>query len=468
MKRPKILPFKFSSRLIAMTLLSGLVPIIIFTLLMQIAAVRFPSETNQAIQQGQAEQWRRMEVVLRNMAEEFIHQKAKDVALEIDLYLGVHPTMTVVELQQDPLFRDIAVQSVGTSYTAVFNSETAVNCFHQVASLQGMDISTTADKWPIHWAIIKSSLGGKDSKGYYSWKDSNGKSRDKFMYIAPCNIRTADGVRFAVAATTYVDEFYSPLYAAQEVSKNTSNRLMQMVNGRIRSFNNRGFLIMGLGLLLVVGFSYWVGTYFSRAITHLRNATNMVNQGDFDHRMEPIMSGDVGELIKDFNQMVSQLATTTVKKEQFKASEERLKIVNAQLMDEIADRKKAEEAMREGRERFRSIVENSHDGISIVDTDYHLLYFNKEWCIIMGYTADEMIGRDFREFLSHESRFILEDRNVRREKGSPFPKRFEFDIHRKNGEIRRVEATDSLTTGSKITACPPHGGHWDAGRWCGS
>lgn len=444
MKVSELIPSRFSTRLIAMTLLSGLVPIIIFSLIMQVAAIRFPSDTNQAIQQGEKEQWRRMEVVLRNMAEDFIHQKATDVALQMDLYLGAHPKMKVAELQKDPVFREIAIQPVGTGYTAVFDSDTAINCFHKVRSIQGMDISKTAEKWPVHWEIIKASLGGKDSKGYYEWEEPNGEMRDKFMYIAPLNLKTADNVRFAVAATTYIDDFFKPLHAAQEVSLDMATRLMETVNGLIRSFRDRGFLVMGLGLLLVLALSYWVGTYFSRAIVHLRDATKKINQGDFNHHVALTTSGDVGELIEDFNQMVSQLASTTVKKEQLEVSENMLKAVNARLVEEIAERKQAEEALKEGEERFRSIVENSHNGISIMDSDYHFIYVNQEWCIIFGYAAEEMIDRDFRNFLSDSSNLIIKDRSIRREKGRTISNRFEFDIIRKDGETRHVEASDSM------------------------
>ncbi|MFC1532597.1 HAMP domain-containing protein [Thermodesulfobacteriota bacterium] len=122
---------------------------------------------------------------------------------------------------------------------------------------------------------------------------------------------------------------------------------------------------MAFGILILFGLSYWVGTYFSRAINHLRNATKRVNQGDFNIQVEPAMSRDMGELIEDFNRMVSQLAETTVRKEQLEISEDRLKNANAQLRGEISERERAEEALRESEERFRSIVENSHDGIAI-------------------------------------------------------------------------------------------------------
>ncbi|MFC1532595.1 hypothetical protein ACFL7M_04395 [Thermodesulfobacteriota bacterium] len=152
----KLLPYKFSTRLIAMTLLSGLIPIAIFIFLMQIAAIHFPEETNRAIQQGEIEQWRRSEVILRQMAEDYIHQRAVDVALQMDLYLTAYPWKIVEDLQKDQEFRNIAVQSVGTGYTAVFDSDSAINHFHKIREIQGMDISKTAEKWPDHWGIIKS------------------------------------------------------------------------------------------------------------------------------------------------------------------------------------------------------------------------------------------------------------------------------------------------------------------------
>ncbi|MBW2168723.1 MAG: hypothetical protein JRG69_05570, partial [Deltaproteobacteria bacterium] len=102
MKLSRLLPKKFSTRLIVMTLVAGLLPVIIFTFLMNIFAGRFPAETNRAIQQGQEEQWQRSEAVLRQMAEDFIRHNALDVALQLELYFNAHPEMTVEELQKDP------------------------------------------------------------------------------------------------------------------------------------------------------------------------------------------------------------------------------------------------------------------------------------------------------------------------------------------------------------------------------
>ena len=270
MQLSKFLPKKFSTRLIAMTFISGLIPIIIFALLINIFDDRFLTETGHAIRQGEEEQWQRSGAILRQMAEDSIRQKALDVALQLELYLQARPDKTVKDLQNDQKFRAIAVQPVGkTGYTAVQDSYTAINRFHKKPGIENLDLHSLADKLPEFWAIIEDSLDGRYSNGYYQWKEPDGEIRDKFMYIAPLSEKTADNVRLGVAVTTYIDEFTRPIQAAQDVSHNTSRYLMMTVNRLIEFFRTMGFLFMGLGAVLILALAFWAGIYFSRAVTQL-------------------------------------------------------------------------------------------------------------------------------------------------------------------------------------------------------
>jgi PAS domain S-box-containing protein len=106
---------------------------------------------------------------------------------------------------------------------------------------------------------------------------------------------------------------------------------------------------------------------------------------------------------------------------------------------DVTNRKQTEEALRESEERFRSIVENSHDGILIINDAYQITYVNDELCRILGYSREESIGQDFRNFLDEESKQIITDRYIRRQKGENIPARYEFNIARKDGAKRRVE-----------------------------
>ena len=49
--------------------------------------------------------------------------------------------------------------------------------------------------------------GGFESSGTYDWQASYGSIIQKYMYIALVNAQTADGIRFHVAATTYLNEY---------------------------------------------------------------------------------------------------------------------------------------------------------------------------------------------------------------------------------------------------------------------
>jgi PAS domain S-box-containing protein len=111
---------------------------------------------------------------------------------------------------------------------------------------------------------------------------------------------------------------------------------------------------------------------------------------------------------------------------------------------DITERKQAEEALRESGERFRSIVENSQAGIMILDDAYHFTYVNDELCKMSAYSRKELIGQDFRQFLDEESKKLVADRYIRRQKGEEVPPRYEFNIVRKDGQKRRVEISSTV------------------------
>ncbi len=110
---------------------------------------------------------------------------------------------------------------------------------------------------------------------------------------------------------------------------------------------------------------------------------------------------------------------------------------------DITERKRAEEALKESEQRFRSVVENSHDGILIANDDYEFVYVNDRFCEILGYSEEELIGEDFRQFMDKESRELVADRYKRRQRGEEIPPRYEFNVIRKDGEKRVVEISST-------------------------
>ena len=119
-------------------------------------------------------------------------------------------------------------------------------------------------------------------------------------------------------------------------------------------------------------------------------------------------------------------------------------VAHITIARDITERKRMEEALRESEERFRSIVENSQTGIMILDDAYRFVYVNDKLLQISGYSREETIGQDFRRFLDEESRQLVADRYIRRQRGEEVPSRYEFNIVRKDGQKRRVEISSAV------------------------
>jgi PAS domain S-box-containing protein len=111
---------------------------------------------------------------------------------------------------------------------------------------------------------------------------------------------------------------------------------------------------------------------------------------------------------------------------------------------DITERMRVEQIQRESEERFRSVVENSHTGIAIINDDYKLIYVNDELIHIQGYSKKEIIGQDIRNFVNQKSKELITDLNKRRQKGEDVPNRYELNIIRKDEEKRDVEIISSI------------------------
>jgi PAS domain S-box-containing protein len=111
---------------------------------------------------------------------------------------------------------------------------------------------------------------------------------------------------------------------------------------------------------------------------------------------------------------------------------------------DITEHKLIEEKLREREELFRSIVENSHDGIAIINGNYKITYANDELSNILGYSKEEIVGQDFRNFLKKEHKALFTDKKlcaqVKRHKNEDrVISEYKLKIVRKDGAGREIE-----------------------------
>ncbi|MDP8240055.1 MAG: PAS domain S-box protein [Candidatus Hatepunaea meridiana] len=119
------------------------------------------------------------------------------------------------------------------------------------------------------------------------------------------------------------------------------------------------------------------------------------------------------------------------------------------VFTDITERKHAEENLRESEELFRSVVENSHDGIVLTDDSYHMIYVNDKILNISGYIREELIGQDFCIFFEEESIDEIKERYIRRQCGEQIPQRYEINFIRKDGEKRHAEISAGVMRDSQ-------------------
>jgi len=70
----------------------------------------------------------------------------------------------------------------------------------------------------------------------------------------------------------------------------------------------------------------------------------------------------------------------------------------AVVLRDITERKRAGEALREGEEKYRTILEDIEDGYFEVDIAGNFTFFNDPMCGIIGYSRDEMMGMNNRQY----------------------------------------------------------------------
>ncbi|MCJ7577693.1 MAG: PAS domain-containing protein, partial [candidate division Zixibacteria bacterium] len=71
------------------------------------------------------------------------------------------------------------------------------------------------------------------------------------------------------------------------------------------------------------------------------------------------------------------------------------KIATVLYLRDITERKRAEEALREGEERFRGIIENAPFGYYRVGKDELWQYVNPVWERMHGFSLEEVVGKSF-------------------------------------------------------------------------
>ncbi|MDP3017360.1 MAG: PAS domain S-box protein, partial [Deltaproteobacteria bacterium] len=132
-------------------------------------------------------------------------------------------------------------------------------------------------------------------------------------------------------------------------------------------------------------------------------------------------------------------------------TEDHIRLINiaAGQISTIIESIRLQEEIKQSEEKYRTVVESAIDGVGVVGDDYRLIYVNERYAEMVGYVREELIGMDSRNLLDEESKELVSERYVRRQRGEDVPSRYEFSIRRKDGEIRNMEGSFNIIKDSK-------------------
>jgi PAS domain S-box-containing protein len=114
----------------------------------------------------------------------------------------------------------------------------------------------------------------------------------------------------------------------------------------------------------------------------------------------------------------------------------------------ITERKQAEESLLKSEEKYRTILENIQEGYFEVDLTGNFTFFNDSMCRILGYSQEEMMGMNNRQFTDKEhSKILFQVFNKVYNTGKP-TEGLDWQIIRKDGTKRYIEVSVSLQINS--------------------
>jgi two-component system cell cycle sensor histidine kinase/response regulator CckA len=202
------------------------------------------------------------------------------------------------------------------------------------------------------------------------------------------------------------------LTETEKMSLDASSKLAVMTNKALeRARIVRTILLITIFLTLI--FSLLTAFRLTKSITDpisvLVNATRAIASGNLDYSVSYHDKTEFGELANNFNIMSVALKEGYTKLEEDvakrKKAEEALRSTNAELEQEIVQRRSAEEALKESERRFRETLEGANLIALQLDLEGRIIFVNDYFAHLTNWNLDDIAGHNwFDLFVPEDAR----------------------------------------------------------------
>ena len=157
--------------------------------------------------------------------------------------------------------------------------------------------------------------------------------------------------------------------------------------------SRRTIALLSFGLFLLgVTAAIAISAAMTRSLSRIVETTKKIASGDLDKRAEVVNRDEVGQLARSFNVMVDRLQSAQLDLAGLNAGlEKRVEERTRELTDEIDERQRAEEALRQSEQRHRHLFEHNLAGVYIKLLEGEILSCNDALARMLGFLSN----RDF-------------------------------------------------------------------------
>ena len=114
---------------------------------------------------------------------------------------------------------------------------------------------------------------------------------------------------------------------------------------------------------------------------------------------------------------------------------------------DISDRVRAEQALKQSEEMFRSLVENANDIITLADLNGKMIFHSPSLERLTGFRPEEVLGKSAFEFIHPDDLAQVAEGIATAAKNPGVPSPGRFRIHHKDGSWRVLETVGVLLSG---------------------